>query len=68
VFNVESYTASYNTRFIHFIRMFADIEWPEDDEALSDNARTTIEALLNMDPSKRPKAAGLHITLYLFHG
>jgi len=37
----------------------AEIEWPEDDdEALSDNARSTIEALLSSDPQDRPDALG----------
>jgi len=35
-----------------------DIEWPEDDEALSDDARSTIEALLNNDPRSRPDSLG----------
>jgi len=36
----------------------ADIEWPEEDEALSDNARSTIEALLSTDPQARPDTLG----------
>ncbi|XP_026731366.1 serine/threonine-protein kinase greatwall-like isoform X1 [Trichoplusia ni] len=34
-----------------------NIEWPEDDEALSPEAVSAIEALLTMDPSERPAAA-----------
>ena len=41
---------------------FADIEWPEGEESLSDNARDTIEALLNFDPKARPKAAGYFLS------
>jgi len=41
----------------------ADIEWPEDDEALSDSARSTIEALLSSDPQARPNAVGKEIFL-----
>ena len=36
----------------------ADIEWPEEDEALSDSARSTIDALLSSDPLARPDALG----------
>jgi len=36
----------------------ADIEWPDEDEALSDSARSTIEALLSTDPRARPDALG----------
>jgi len=32
--------------------------WPEGDEALSDDAQSTIEALLSSDPQARPDAAG----------
>jgi len=39
--------------------MYIDIEWPEEDEALSDSARSTIEALLSSDPQSRPDALGL---------
>jgi len=49
----------------------ADIEWPEADEALSDNARNTIESLLSNDPQHRPDAVGqnsfgclLYLVLY----
>jgi len=45
----------------------ADIEWPDEDEALSDSARSTIEALLSTDPRARPDALGqtdyLHLVL-----
>ncbi|CAH4031086.1 serine/threonine-protein kinase greatwall isoform X3 [Pieris brassicae] len=34
-----------------------NIEWPEDDEALSSEAVSAIEALLTMDPKERPAAA-----------
>ena len=43
---------------IKSITCCADIEWPEEDEALSDNARNTIEALLSSDPPSRPDADG----------
>ncbi|XP_062565375.1 serine/threonine-protein kinase greatwall-like isoform X1 [Armigeres subalbatus] len=33
-----------------------NIEWPQDDEALSAGAVEAVEQLLEMDPSKRPKA------------
>ncbi|XP_013390456.1 serine/threonine-protein kinase greatwall-like [Lingula anatina] len=33
-----------------------DIPWPEEEEALSENAHAAIDALLNTDPDKRPKA------------
>lgn len=31
-----------------------DIEWPMDDEALSNEAMETVEAMLTMNPSERP--------------
>ncbi|XP_047526228.1 serine/threonine-protein kinase greatwall isoform X3 [Pieris napi] len=34
-----------------------NIEWPEDDEALSNEAVSAIEALLTMEPKERPAAA-----------
>ncbi|CAF4791634.1 unnamed protein product [Pieris macdunnoughi] len=34
-----------------------NIEWPEDDEALSSEAVSAIEALLTMEPKERPAAA-----------
>ena len=37
-----------------------DIEWPEGDEALSERAQSTIDALLSNDPRARPDAAGQH--------
>lgn len=33
-----------------------DIEWPQDDEALSADAMESVELLLEMDPQKRPAA------------
>lgn len=36
--------------------MLLDIEWPEDDEALSPEAVSAIESLLTMDPVSRPAA------------
>lgn len=38
---------------------FTDIEWPEGEEALSEEAVNAIEALLTMDPKERPAAAGV---------
>jgi len=35
-----------------------DIEWPEGNEALSEQAQNTIEALLSSDPQARPDADG----------
>jgi hypothetical protein len=37
--------------FIHFS---SDIEWPVDDEALSDDAMEMVEAMLTMSPTARP--------------
>ena len=48
---------TYLTTLVVGVRC-ADIEWPEDDEALSDRARDTIEALLSIDPQSRPDAVG----------
>lgn len=36
-----------------------DIEWPEDDEALSPEAVSAIEDLLTMEPAARPAAAAV---------
>lgn len=36
-----------------------DIEWPEDDEALSPEAVSAIESLLTMEPADRPMAAAV---------
>lgn len=33
-----------------------DLEWPIEDEALSDEATEVVEALLTMDPKQRPTA------------
>jgi len=34
------------------------MEWPEGEDALSDRAQNTIEALLSFDPQARPDADG----------
>ncbi|XP_058467188.1 serine/threonine-protein kinase greatwall [Malaya genurostris] len=34
-----------------------NIEWPQDEESLSNEATETVERLLEMDPQKRPQAA-----------
>lgn len=46
---------------IFFIRelFLTDITWPEDEEALSDEARSAIEALLTVDADRRPAAKGI---------
>lgn len=36
------------------IRLTLDIEWPQDDEALSNEAVEAVENLLTMDPAMRP--------------
>lgn len=38
----------------------ADIEWPQDEEALSDEAVAAVEALLTSDPKLRPNAKAVH--------
>lgn len=37
----------------------SDIPWPEEEEALSDLARSSIELLLTYDSKERPGAKGL---------
>lgn len=41
-----------------------DIEWPQDDEALSAEAVEAVEQLLEMDPTKRPAAKEMQEMLY----
>lgn len=36
--------------------LFADIEWPQDEEELSEDAVSAIESLLTVDPTVRPAA------------
>lgn len=38
---------------------FIDIEWPEGEEALSQEAVSAIETLLTMDPKDRPAAVAV---------
>jgi hypothetical protein len=45
--------------------VYIDIEWPEGEEALSENARSTIDSLLNLDPSLRPTAVGVYFSYML---
>lgn len=40
--------------------ILADIEWPQDDEALSDEAVAAVELLLTTDPKLRPTAKDVH--------
>lgn len=37
-----------------------DIEWPQDDEALSDEAVAAVELFLTTDPKQRPTAKEVH--------
>lgn len=47
----------YKLFFVYHIFIFyADIEWPQDDEALSDNAVEAVEEFLTMEPINRPTA------------
>jgi len=39
--------------------VFADIPWPEGEEALSENSRCVIDKLLNFDPMSRPNTPGI---------
>lgn len=40
--------------------ILVDIEWPQDEEALSSDAVQAIEALLTVDPEGRPAAREVH--------
>ncbi|KAF4517944.1 hypothetical protein B566_EDAN005310, partial [Ephemera danica] len=37
-----------------------NLEWPEGDEALSENMQSAIEALLTLDPEQRPNGEAMH--------
>lgn len=52
------YALKKNTLF-DFVIHSTDIEWPEDDEALSSEAVGAIEALLTMEPKDRPAAGNV---------
>lgn len=39
---------------------FLDITWPDGDERLSESSQNVIEALLAIDPDKRPQAPGMY--------
>lgn len=40
--------------------LFTDIEWPQDEEALSDEAVAAVEMFLTTDPKLRPTAKDVH--------
>ena len=48
-----------------FLRV-SDIPWPEEEEALSSSAQSAIEALLNVEPKRRPAAKGMNISLTIY--
>lgn len=44
--------------------VFEDIEWPQDDEALSPEAVRAVETLLTMDPQDRPSAKDVQLMAF----
>lgn len=46
------------------ISLSTDIEWPQDDEALSGEAVEAIELLLTVDPTERPAAKEVREMMY----
>lgn len=59
---IGSCSGFYGTEvFTKFCFAAIDLQWPEDEEALSQVAQEAIEELLTPDPNSRPGSKGAHI-------
>lgn len=63
-FSLDNFISGFNNK-LKFM-LFADLEWPVDDEALSSAMHLAIDQLLTLDPEQRPGIEGVQ-QMKLFH-